>query len=120
MGAQGVGYRDGEESWWHMQLEGTVDVACAPSMDWFHGGLQYQAVHHLFPRLPRQALRNTSGRVAEAAAACGLEYKAVPFTEANRMVLATLAKTAAAARRAPTPAEVPRAPLIWDGLYARG
>lgn len=39
------------------QLRTTMDVDCPEWIDWFHGGLQYQVVHHLFPRLPRHNLR---------------------------------------------------------------
>ncbi|CAD6238264.1 unnamed protein product [Miscanthus lutarioriparius] len=37
------------------QTRGTLDVACPPWMDWFHGELQFQVEHHLFPRLPPPA-----------------------------------------------------------------
>lgn len=102
-----------------MQLAGTIDVACPPAMDWFHGGLQYQTVHHLFPRLPRFALRAASERVASAAAACGLVYHTAPFFKLNGMVLQTLRRTAAAAKGAP-PGGGPGAPLLWDAVNARG
>jgi len=35
----------------------TMDVDCPPWLDFLHGGLQFQAVHHLFPRVPRHNLR---------------------------------------------------------------
>lgn len=35
----------------------TQDIECAKWMDWFHGGLQFQLEHHLFPRVPRHNLR---------------------------------------------------------------
>ncbi|KAJ0971498.1 hypothetical protein J5N97_019457 [Dioscorea zingiberensis] len=38
--------------WFEKQTMGSLDIACSPWMDWFHGGLQFQVEHHLFPRLP--------------------------------------------------------------------
>mmetsp|Transcript_3079 Transcript_3079/g.8107 ORF Transcript_3079/g.8107 Transcript_3079/m.8107 type:complete len:121 (-) Transcript_3079:271-633(-) len=116
---EGAHYRSNEESWWHKQLAGTIDVVCPPWMDWFHGGLQYQTVHHLYPRLPRYALRPTSAEVAATADKCGLTYHRAPFGAANLLVLSTLRKTAHACRSA-APAASPGAPLVWDALNARG
>jgi len=54
----GTGYTEGESDHFiKSQLETTCDIGCDPSVDWFHGGLQFQTVHHLFPRLPRHNLR---------------------------------------------------------------
>ena len=40
-----------------LQLRTTIDVDCSEAMDWFHGGLQFQVEHHIFPILPRHNLR---------------------------------------------------------------
>lgn len=54
----GAGYKSGDSDHFiKSQLETTCDIGCKPSEDWFHGGLQFQTVHHLFPRLPRHNLR---------------------------------------------------------------
>jgi delta8-fatty-acid desaturase len=61
-------------------------------MDWFHGGLQFQAVHHCFPRIPRHNLRRLREEVVlPLCKKHGLEYKIAGFYECNRMVLSTLA-----------------------------
>jgi len=39
------------------QLEHTIDIDCHPWMDWFHGGLQYQTEHHVWPRMDRHRFR---------------------------------------------------------------
>jgi len=52
-----IPYLNDDETWVHWQLATTMDVDCSPMMDWFHGGLQYQIEHHLFPRMPRPHLR---------------------------------------------------------------
>lgn len=57
---EGTGYQEEENKSDHfikVQLATTCDVGCDPSIDWWHGGLQFQTVHHLFPRIPRHNLR---------------------------------------------------------------
>jgi len=79
--------RKENESFIAYQLRTTMDVDCPLWMDWFHGGLQFQAIHHLFPRLPRHNLRWARGRVIEFCKQHGIEYKCVGFLEGNLMVL---------------------------------
>jgi delta8-fatty-acid desaturase len=88
-------------------------------MDWFHGGLQYQTVHHLFPRLPRFSLRPIATQVDETARGVGLRYNRASFLRCNQLVVRTLRKTADLCADAPL-ADGPGAPLLWDGLNARG
>eukprot|EP00919_Chromeraceae_sp_WS-2016_P021433 GHVR01050600.1.p1 GENE.GHVR01050600.1~~GHVR01050600.1.p1 ORF type:complete len:246 (+),score=-10.23 GHVR01050600.1:3713-4450(+) len=45
------------DNWVVHQMLTTMNVDCPKWMDWFHGGLQFQIEHHLFPRLPRFNLR---------------------------------------------------------------
>mmetsp|Transcript_25898 Transcript_25898/g.59851 ORF Transcript_25898/g.59851 Transcript_25898/m.59851 type:complete len:166 (+) Transcript_25898:97-594(+) len=116
---QGVAYDENERSWWHMQLAGTCDVDCSPAMDWFHGGLQYQSIHHLFPRLPRYRLRAVSKEVAEVAHKASITYHHKSFAALNREVIATLRKTAELCAASPL-ANGPGAPMLWDSLHARG
>lgn len=71
-------------------LSGTMDVDCPEWMDWFHGGLQYQTTHHLFPRLPRHRLRRVRQMAMEYAKECGLVYHHYSFVEANGVVLGKL------------------------------
>ena len=54
---EGLGYTPTTRDFIKAQLATTMDVECSPSFDWFHGGLQFQVTHHLFPRLPRHRLR---------------------------------------------------------------
>jgi len=55
----GTGYEEAEENdhFIKVQLSTTTDIGCPWWMDWFHGGLQFQTAHHLFPRVPRHNLR---------------------------------------------------------------
>lgn len=69
-----------------------MDVDCPPSLDWVHGGLQFQAIHHLFPRIPRHRLREVQPLVREFARDVGIEYKVYGFAEGNGVVLSRLAE----------------------------
>ncbi|WVZ12722.1 hypothetical protein V8G54_017252 [Vigna mungo] len=51
--------------WFEKQTNGTLDANCYAWMDWFHGGLQFQVEHHLFPRLPRCHLRKIAPLVKD-------------------------------------------------------
>ncbi|ORZ39923.1 fatty acid desaturase-domain-containing protein [Catenaria anguillulae PL171] len=76
------------------QLRTTMDVDCPTWMDWFHGGLQFQAVHHLFPRLPRTSFRKARPMVEQFAKETNLHYHLVHFVEGNGMVLSNFAEVA--------------------------
>ncbi len=61
------------------QMMATNNVSCPVWMDWFHGGLQYQIEHHLFPDLPRHHLRAASAHVRPMCARLGLRYHSPTF-----------------------------------------
>ncbi|KAH8650941.1 fatty acid desaturas-like protein [Tricladium varicosporioides] len=86
------------EPWPQQQLRTTMDVDCPTWLDWFHGGLQFQAVHHLFPRMPRHNLRKASGYVREWSKSVDLKYEIYGFQECNGRVLGRLAEVARQAR----------------------
>jgi delta8-fatty-acid desaturase len=71
-------------------LRTTMDIACPTWLDFFHGGLQYQAVHHLFPRMPRHQLREASYFVKQFADEVGLTYHVYGFVNGNTKVLNVL------------------------------
>jgi fatty acid desaturase len=48
-------YTTDETDWFRVQLATTMNVDCPEWLDWFHGGLQFQIEHHLFPRVPVRA-----------------------------------------------------------------
>jgi delta8-fatty-acid desaturase len=78
------------ESFPQRQLRTTMDVDCPTWLDWFHGGLQFQAVHHLFPRLPRHNLREAQGLVREFCDRTNMTYNYLSFTKGNKVVLSRL------------------------------
>jgi len=86
------------ESFAMRQLRTTMDVACPAWLDFVHGGLQFQAVHHLFPRVPRHNLRRLQTLVREFADETGIEYQIKGFVDGNRHVLGRLDEVARLAR----------------------
>ena len=79
----------------HVQLRTTMDVDCPAWFDFVHGGLQFQAVHHLFPRVPRHNLRRLQVLVREFCKDTDIEYKIFGFVEGNKQVLGRLGEVAA-------------------------
>lgn len=86
------------ESFAQQQLRTTMDVECPPYFDWVHGGLQFQAIHHLFPRIPRHRLREVQPFVRQFAKEVGIEYKVYGFAEGNGVVLSRLQEVSKQAR----------------------
>lgn len=82
------------ESFPQKQLRTTMDIDCPPWMDFYHGGLQYQAVHHLFPRIPRHNLRAASYLVMDFARETGIPYVFFTFVHGNRFVLCRMSEVA--------------------------
>jgi delta8-fatty-acid desaturase len=87
-----------DESFPQKMLRTTMDVECPPWLDWFHGGLQFQVVHHLFPRIPRHNLRKVQELVRKFCKETGIEYTIFGFVEGNREVLGRLAEVSRQAR----------------------
>jgi len=76
------------------QMEHSMDVDCPWWLDWLHGGLQFQVVHHLFPRIPRHNLRFIRDTyLIPFTKRWGLKYEICSFYEANLRVLKTLKDT---------------------------
>lgn len=71
-------------------LRTTMDVSCPPWFDWFHGGLQFQVIHHLFPRVPRHNLRKLKPLVVQFCKDTDLEYLEYGFIEGQMIVIAQL------------------------------
>ncbi|KAF2121189.1 fatty acid desaturase-domain-containing protein [Lophiotrema nucula] len=78
------------ESFPQRQLRTTMDVDCPAWLDWFHGGLQFQAVHHLFPRVPRHNLRRGQVLVRQFCEKTHIRYHCYGFQEGNKVVLGRL------------------------------
>ncbi len=60
-----------------------MNWSCPVWLDWFHGGLQFQIEHHLFPALPRHNLRKASLLVQPLCRDLGLHYHSPSFFEVS-------------------------------------
>ncbi|KAK4146611.1 fatty acid delta-6 desaturase [Dichotomopilus funicola] len=83
-----------DESFPQRMLRTTMDVDCPPWLDFFHGGLQFQAIHHLFPRIPRHNLRKTQRLVQEFCDDVGIPYALYGFVDGNKQVIGRLGDVA--------------------------
>ncbi|KAJ5690390.1 hypothetical protein N7462_004782 [Penicillium macrosclerotiorum] len=81
-----------EESFPQRMLRTTMDVDCPEWLDWIHGGLQFQAIHHLFPRVPRHNLRRVQKLVLEFCREVGIPYALYGFVGGNQKVVGSLAE----------------------------
>lgn len=82
------------ESFPQKMLRTTMDVDCPTWLDFFHGGLQFQAIHHLYPRIPRHNLRRTQKLVLEFCRDTGIPYALFTFTDGNKEVIGKLGDVA--------------------------
>jgi delta8-fatty-acid desaturase len=78
------------ESFPQRQLRTTMDVDCPAWFDFFHGGLQFQAVHHLFPRVPRHNLRRGQTLVRQFCEKTQVKYQCYSFVKGNEIVVGRL------------------------------
>ena len=81
---------DQNEEFVRHQLRTTLDVQCPAWLDWFHGGLQFQTAHHLFPRVPRHNLRKLTAKVNEFCKIHDLKFNCMTFTQGNRHTIGHL------------------------------
>ena len=79
-----------DESFPQKMLRTTMDVECPEWLDFFHGGLQFQAIHHLYPRIPRHNLRRTQKLVKEFCEEVGIPYAIYGFVRGNKEVIGKL------------------------------
>lgn len=81
-----------QESFAQKMLRTTMDVDCPEWLDFIHGGLQFQAIHHLYPRIPRHNLRRTQKLVQEFCIDVGIPYALYGFANSNKQVIGRLAE----------------------------
>lgn len=78
------------ESFPQKMLRTTMDIECPQWLDFFHGGLQFQAIHHLFPRMPRHNLRRAQKLVLEFCNDVGIPYALYGFVDGSKDVIGRL------------------------------
>ncbi|KAH9883354.1 fatty acid desaturase [Xylariomycetidae sp. FL2044] len=80
------------ESFPQKMLRTTMDIDCPQWLDFFHGGLQFQVIHHLYPRIPRHNLRRTQKLVQQFCNEVGIPYALYGFVDGNGQVVGRLAE----------------------------
>lgn len=78
------------ESFPQKMLRTTMDVDCPEWLDFIHGGLQFQAIHHLYPRIPRHNLRRTQKLVQQFCKESRIPYALYGFVDGNKEVIGRL------------------------------
>ncbi|KAJ5252110.1 hypothetical protein N7489_002520 [Penicillium chrysogenum] len=102
------------ESFAQKMLRTTMDVDCPTWLDFFHGGLQFQAIHHLYPRIPRHNLRRTQKFVIEFCRDTGIPYAIFTFYDGNKEVISRLGDVAKQVRLM----EECRKSIAEDGVFS--
>ncbi|KAJ3107912.1 hypothetical protein HDU97_002844 [Phlyctochytrium planicorne] len=96
-----------DETYAELALRTTMDVDCSTWMDWFHGGLQFQVEHHLFPRVPRHNLRKTRPLVLEFCKEHDLPFVSFDFLTGNHFVINRLEEVAKEVKAAVAAGSIP-------------
>ncbi|GFH49046.1 delta-8 fatty acid desaturase [Chaetoceros tenuissimus] len=78
---------DEKEQFFAFQCKTTRNIDSTHWDDWFHGGLQFQIEHHLFPQLPRHNLIKVKPLVEKLCKKHGIEYRTTGFFNAVKECL---------------------------------
>ena len=116
----GQAYNDDTDEWFRMQVKTTLNIDCPEYMDWFHGGLQFQVEHHLWPRLPRHHLREARTLTKALCLKHGIEYHECTFWQGQKRMLSKLYETALEARQTVRSDGGFYESHIWEGMNAIG
>ena len=86
------------ETFAQRMLRTTMDVDCPAWLGWVHGGLQFQVLHHLFPRIPRHNLARGQKYLRAFSDEVGVPYVIFGFVRGNKEVIGKLGEVAAQLR----------------------
>jgi len=106
------------ENFLRQQLYTSMDLDSTWWNDWFHGGLQWQVAHHIFPRLPRHNLPIVKTMLQDFCKKHGLVYKSVPTPDGVQETIACLKKAAYKARDSNVVNFTES--MLWQGMNAEG
>jgi len=106
-----VHFHPDHKNWFLHQLATTIDIDCYRFNDWFHGGLQFQVAHHLFPAIPRCYLRKARVRIKEVLKKHNVKYPEMTFYEMLVTMWKHFASVAEEASKLPT-VYAPKAKLL--------
>ena len=117
---EGLPYGNDKVDWFRTQLRTTMNISCPPWLDWFHGGLQFQVEHHLYPRIPRRHLRRASQIIQPFCEKHGVEYKTMPWIPAQVRLVQHMKSVAAMAQQQSVTVNDLKETTLWHGLFAMG
>eukprot|EP00918_Siedleckia_nematoides_P022535 GHVU01048574.1.p1 GENE.GHVU01048574.1~~GHVU01048574.1.p1 ORF type:complete len:482 (+),score=58.36 GHVU01048574.1:133-1578(+) len=109
-----------DTTWVDIQLRTTMDIDCPRWMRWFHGGLQHQTAHHLFPRVPRCHLTSLRHKLEKWCKKNNRVYDHMDFISANYAMWDTVRQTAYKAAKKPKGECKFSDSKSWEMLNARG
>eukprot|EP01064_Diplonema_japonicum_P029037 TRINITY_DN4604_c0_g1_i1.p1 TRINITY_DN4604_c0_g1~~TRINITY_DN4604_c0_g1_i1.p1 ORF type:complete len:468 (+),score=147.95 TRINITY_DN4604_c0_g1_i1:40-1443(+) len=113
---EGTIHRSEDDDFVRHQLATSLDVDCYPWMDWFHGGLQFQVVHHLWPRLPRHNTRHIRDKyLIPLCEKHGLTYHRLSFYDSIVKTLSHMKEQANVAANSP-----PGSSMIMQSMNLEG
>ncbi len=92
--------RDSQLDFLHRQVLTSRNVIAHPITDFWYGGLNYQIEHHLFPRLPRNKLREAQPIVKDFCRAHSIAYHETSVLRSYREILQHLHEVGAPLREA--------------------
>jgi fatty acid desaturase len=79
--------RDSQLDFLHRQVLTSRNVSAHPITDFWYGGLNYQIEHHLFPRLPRNKLREAQQIVRDFCRDHSIAYHETSVLQSYREIL---------------------------------
>ena len=92
--------RDSQLDFVHRQVLTSRNVMAHPITDFWYGGLNYQIEHHLFPRLPRNKLREVQPIVKDFCEEHSIAYHETNVLQSYREILQHLHEVGAPLRQA--------------------
>jgi fatty acid desaturase len=90
--------RDSQLDFVHRQVLTSRNVIAHPITDFWYGGLNYQIEHHLFPRLPRNKLREVQPIVKDFCGEHSIAYHETSVLQSYREILQHLHEVGAPLR----------------------
>jgi fatty acid desaturase len=94
--------RESQLDFLHRQVLTSRNVSAHPITDFWYGGLNYQIEHHLFPRLPRNKLREAQRIIKDFCGDHSIAYHETSVLQSYREILQHLHEVGAPLREART------------------
>src|SRR5215210_2863785 len=93
--------RESKVDFLHRQVLTSRNVTAHPITDFWYGGLNYQIEHHLFPRLPRNKLREAQAIVRDFCRRHEIDYHETSVIQSYLEILQHLHEVGAPLRKSP-------------------